>query len=101
MADDLAAKLASIEASGKARFGDDWSVSMEAIKRAAPNGIPPADMAQIAAQPDPANTLMWFGRHQLMAEASEGNAESERAYQKIRQAERKRHAEYKGRVWQE
>ena len=98
---DLANKLASIDASGKARFGDDWNVSIEALKRAAPNGLSPTDIAAIAGQPDPANTLMWFGRHQLMEEASNGNAESERAYQKIRQAERKRHAEYKGRVWQE
>jgi hypothetical protein len=101
MPDDFNAKLSAIEQSGQARFGDDWKVSMEALRRAAPNGIPPADMAQIAAQPDPANTLMWLGRHQLIQEASDGSAESERAYQKIRQAERKAHAEYKGRVWQD
>jgi hypothetical protein len=101
MPDDFNAKLNSIEQSGKARFGNDWDVSMQALKRAVPGGIPPADMAQIAAQPDPANTLMWLGRHQLMAEASDGNAESERAFTKIRQAERKAHSESKGRVWKE
>jgi len=36
-----------------------------------------------------------------MEEASNGNAESERAYQKIRQKERRAHAEYKGRVWKD
>jgi hypothetical protein len=101
MPDDLSAKLTAIEQSGQARFGDDWKVSMEALKRAVPNGIQPADMAQIAAQPDPANTLMWLGRHQLMQEASDGSKEAEAAYTKLRQKERRAHAEYKGRVFQE
>jgi hypothetical protein len=101
MPDDLAQKLTSIEQSGRARFGPDWDVSMQALRRAAPNGIAPADMAQIAAQPDPPSVLMWMSRHALIKEASQGNAESERAYQKIRQKERRAHAEYKGRVWED
>jgi hypothetical protein len=102
MADDLNAKLSAIEQSGRARFGEaDWNVSIEALKRAAPNGLSASDMAQLTGQPDPAAAIMLLGRHQLINEASEGNAESERSYQRIRQRERKAHAEYKGRVWQE
>jgi hypothetical protein len=100
MPDDLASKLASIDTSGANRFGDDWKVGMEAIKRAAPNGISPAEMAQIAANPDPAGLLMNLGRHALMQQASDGDKEAEAAYTKIRQRERKAHAEYKGRVWE-
>ena len=102
MPDDFNAKLTAIEQSGKARFGEaDWNTSIEALKRAAPNGLSASDMAQLAAQPDPAAAIMNIGRHVLMSEASDGNAESERAYTKMRQRERKAHAEYKGRVWQD
>jgi hypothetical protein len=101
MPDDLAQKLANIDTSGKNRFGDDWTTAMEAIRKAAPQGINPVEMAQIAAQGDPAGLLMNLGRHALMDQASNGDAEAERAYAKIRQKERRAHAEFKGRVWQE
>jgi hypothetical protein len=102
MPDDLNAKLSAIEQSGKARFGEtDWNVSMEALRKVVPAGIPPAEMAQIAGNSDPAGLLMNLGRHALMQQASDGDKEAEAAYTKIRHAERKRHAEYKGRVWQQ
>jgi hypothetical protein len=99
--DDLNAKLSAIEQSGKARFGDDWNLSVEALKRAAPSGLLASDMAQLAGQPDPAAAIMLLGRHQLMNEASNGDKEAEAAYTRLRTKERKAHAEYKGRVWQE
>jgi hypothetical protein len=86
--DDLNSKLSTIERDGKARFGDDFDVAVAALKRAVPNGFSPADMAQIAAQPDAAGMIMQVGRHQLINEASDGNTASEAAYRKIRQAER-------------
>jgi hypothetical protein len=107
MPDDLNQKLTAIERSGKARFGEeDWNASIEAVQRAvkqvAPGGgLSPADMEAITKNVDPAGTLMQIGRHQLMNEASEGNKESETAYTRLRQKERKAHAEYKGRGWQE
>jgi hypothetical protein len=100
MPDDFSAKLNAIEQSGKARFGDDWNTSIEALKRAAPNGLSASDMAQLAGQADPAAAVMLIGRHQLMQEASDGNKESEVAYTKLRQKERRAFAEYRGKVWQ-
>jgi hypothetical protein len=102
MPDDLNAKLTAIEQSGKARFGEaDWNVSIEALRRAAPNGLSASDMAQLTGQADPAAAIMLIGRHQLMAEASDGNKESEAAYTRLRAKERHAHREYKGRNWQD
>lgn len=99
MPDDLSNKLAAIEQSGKARFGDHFDRAVEAVKRAAPNGISSQEMAQIVAAPDPANLLMQLGRHQLMAEASEGSREAEDAFSALRAEERRKHNERKGRVY--
>jgi len=104
MADDWNAKLNAIEQNGRARFGEaNWNSTVEAIKRAtaAHGGTAAEYMTAIAGSPDPAGLLMQWGRHCLMDAASSGDAESERAYTKIRQAERKAHAEYKGRGWQD
>ena len=83
MPDDLNAKLSAIEQSGKARFGEtDWNVSMEALRKVVPAGIPPAEMAQIAGNSDPAGLLMTPTRKS--GTPSENDT-----------------AEYKGRVWQQ
>jgi hypothetical protein len=98
--DDLGTKLNQIEQAGRTRFGDDFDVAVQAIKRAIPGGgIPENEMRQLANSADPAGLLMNLGRHCLMDAASNGDKEAEAAYTKIRQAERKAHAEYKGRVY--
>jgi hypothetical protein len=101
MPDDLNARLSQIEASGKARFGSDWDTSVEALKRAAPNGLSAADMQLLVGQVDPAAAIMLAGRHQLMNEASDGNVQSEATYRRLRQKERREFAEGRGRVFRE
>jgi hypothetical protein len=100
MADDFGKKLAAIEQSGKSRFGEkDWDAAMAAIRKAAPNGIGEAEMRQVAAQADPAQLLFALGKHALIDQASNFDRESEDAYSAIRQAERRKHNERKGRIF--
>jgi hypothetical protein len=90
--------VAAVEAAGKARFGDAWDTTINAVRRAVgPAGIEEGAMRQILNTADPAGLLHNAGREQLLNEADSGNKESEFAYSEMRAKEREQHRRLKGR----
>jgi hypothetical protein len=97
--DDLAAKGAAVEEDGKRRFGDHWNQAVAAIGRNIPAGVSASDVVrEVLRRPDPAGLLFNAGREALIAEASEGNHDSEVTYSKIRAEEREAHLRARGRM---
>jgi len=99
VADEFDAKVAAVDKSGKTRFGDNWEVCLDAVRRATGGaGIARQHMEEILKTPDPAQLLERAAREQLLTEADSGNKESEYAYSRIREAEREQHRKLKGRA---
>jgi hypothetical protein len=85
----LAQKAQDIEITGKARYGDNWPVMVDAISRVLPKTVNPIEVVRAAAATDdPARTIAAAGKEALAAMASDGNREAETAYSKIRSEER-------------
>jgi hypothetical protein len=96
--DALARRVQNVEADGKRRYGDDaWQNYMAAIHRANPRGIDPGVVQATLNTPDPASAFATAGRECLIREASDGDAEAEATYSKIREEERRSYRERKGR----
>lgn len=97
--EQLKSRAESVQADGVARFGEkDWGVAVAALSRA---NIKPENLAQVigeaATVADASNIIMAGGRDRLIAEASDGDRQAERAYAEIREAERKAYRLSKGR----
>lgn len=86
------------EAEGRQRFGEEtWTTLMGAVRRACPNGISEGDMQQLLQTGNATNLLAVAGRTRLMDEASNGDADAERTYSKMRAEERRIWREARGR----
>src|SRR5262245_8925375 len=100
MDEQFSKQVNAVEQEGQRKFGqENWETMMVALRRAtaANGGISEGEMRSILATGNAPNVLYNAGRHQLMAEASDGNAESEMTYSKIRNAERRAYREARGR----
>jgi hypothetical protein len=112
VSDDLAKRLADIDAAGQKEFaeGDNWNSCSKALVRAvkAYGGLPEPTLRAIAARDDATSNLQLVGREALLKEmelySSRDDNQRQRAdtseqeYSRIRAAERKRFNELKGRV---
>jgi hypothetical protein len=99
--DDLNAKAQNLETEGKQRYGEHWNRAIGAIGRAIPpnSGVSAADVVKGALrQADPAAALFEAGKEVLIAEASDGNTDSERAYSAWRAHAREEHLRSRGRM---
>jgi hypothetical protein len=97
-AEALAAKAKDMEETGKQRYGEHWGQAISAISRNMPRDVNGADvLKEVLKRPDPAGLLFAAGREALIAEASEGNFDSERTYAKMRQEEREAYRISRGR----
>jgi hypothetical protein len=87
----------TIEAEGKQRFGEKvWPQLLGALGK---RGVDRAALANVMRSPDAVTVLGAAGKEALLDAASNGDAEAERAYGELRNAERKAHALAHGRRW--
>jgi len=97
--DAFSRKVNEVDKSGATRFGDNWQICLDAVRRATGGaGIARNEMEALLKTADPAQLLERAGREQLLTEADGGNKEAEFAYSKIREAERAAHRRLKGRA---
>jgi hypothetical protein len=98
MADpDFDDRVRAADAAGKDKFGDNWPKLMGALGRRNPGGIPADAMRATLAQPHAVELLAAAGKDALLAAASDGDQDAEKAYTAIREEEREAHRQYKKR----
>jgi hypothetical protein len=96
--DQLVARVQSVEEEGKQRFGHkEWGTYVGAIAAANPRGVDGAVMQHVLAQPNASDLIAMAGRDALIAAASNGDDQSNRAYSELRAQERREHRLSKGR----
>jgi hypothetical protein len=91
------ARVQKVDDEGRQRFGDDWGKFIDAIGRANPQGINNDVMAHVVSQPNAADILAAGGKEAMIAMASNGDREADRAYSQIRNEERRQYRLLRGR----
>jgi hypothetical protein len=87
----LAARAKEVQEAGEARFGKEtFGLMVGAIARA---GATPQQVAATLASPDALSQFQHFGKEALLKAAADGDRDCEKAYERIRSAERERHWE--------
>lgn len=98
MDENLKKQVDAAEATGKTRYGDDWTTAMGVLRDGIPGGIPEANMKEVLKAPDPAGVLYNAAKEMLIAKADEGDRTAESMYSEIRHREREAYRRSRGRA---